>query len=319
VLVPLDGVVGTGASPTEQFAARAWATAQRAPIDEVAADVVARFQESGVRALLLKGASFADWLYPDRTRVYVDVDLFVRADLARAAEELLRGLGYGQLWAPEDMPADRPIASHWRRSDGGAPIDLHWALPEASAAPAVQWRELTRETDRLGAIETLAEPGRCVMVALHALRHAELPKPAEDLRRAVRIADRAAWIEAAELARRIGAFEGFSAGLRTVAPGAALADEIGIDPPRSTRALLLTQSPPPGADGLDALFTAPGIRARARLIARTLVPTRRWMRSSTALGRRGGAWLALAYAWHPLGVLTRVPAAARAWWRAARP
>lgn len=284
--------------------------------------MVARLSEIDVRAILLKGASFADWLYPNGARGYVDVDLLVRADAAAAAEALLRELGYSQLWAPEDMPADRPIASHWRRSDGGPPIDLHWALPEAAAPPAVQWAELALGTGRLalrsGAVDTLGEPGRCVMAALHAVRHAGVPRPAEDLKRAVAVAPRETWIEAAALARRIGAADGFSAGLRTVTAGAALAESIGVGAPRSTRAVLLTRSPPPGADGLDALFSAPGARARVRLIARTLVPTRRWIRSSTALGRRGGAWLVAAYAWHPIGVLARLPAAARAWLGAAR-
>jgi hypothetical protein len=254
--------------------------------------------------------------------VYVDVDLLVRPDHVRAAEALLRELGYSQLWAPEDMPADRPIASHWRRSDGGPPIDLHWALPEARADPLVQWEELSRATDRLslagGEVETLGEAGRCAMVALHAVRHASLPRPAEDFSRALHMADRAAWASGADLARRIDALDGFSAGLRTVAAGVELAESIGVPPPQSTRAVMLTQSPPPGAEGLDALVTARGAGARVRLIVRTLVPTRRWMRSSTALGRRGGPWLALAYAWHPLGVTARLPAAARALWRARR-
>jgi hypothetical protein len=156
------------------------------------------------------------------------------------------------------------------------------------------------------------------MVALHAARHADLPRPAEDLRRAVQVASRETWGEAAELARRLQALDGFSAGLRTLPTGVKLAEAVGVQPPRSTRAVLLTQSPPPGADGLDALVTARSVRAGVELVARTFVPTRRWMRASTALGRRGGPWLGLAYAWHPVGVLARLPAAVRAWWRARR-
>src|SRR2546423_12176731 len=85
------------------FGERAWATSQRAAVDAVASDVVARLRQAGVRAVLLKGASFADWLYPNGARMYVDVDLLVRPDRAPAAEALLRELGYSQLWAPEDM------------------------------------------------------------------------------------------------------------------------------------------------------------------------------------------------------------------------
>jgi Uncharacterised nucleotidyltransferase len=302
------------------FAERAWATTQRAAVDQVAVDVAGRLRGAGVPALLLKGASFADWLYPDGTRVYVDVDLFVPRDRVEASEALLSELGYGLQASPEDMPADRPIASHWGGPDGGAPIDLHWALPEAGGDPSVQWTELARATDRLtlagGEVETLGEAGRCLLVALHGVRHADLPRPAEDLARALRVADLDTWREAADLARRIDALDGFSAGLRTQPAGAELAESIGVAAPRSARAILLTQSPPPGADGVDALLTARGARARARLIARTLVPTRRWMRANTARGRRGGAWLALAYAWHPFGVMARLPAALRAWSRA---
>jgi hypothetical protein len=218
------------------------------------------------------------------------------------------------------MPADRPIASHWRRADGGAPIDLHWALPEAGAEPLKQWEALARGTERIelagGEVETLGPAASCVMVALHAARHADLPKPAADLERALRVADRRTWAEAAELAERIDAREGFSAGLRTLPAGVELAESIGVAPPQSVRAALLLQSPPPGADGLDALVTARGVRARARLVARTLVPTRRWMISSTARARRGRWWLAASYLWHPIGVMARLPAAARAWRRA---
>jgi hypothetical protein len=284
--------------------------------------VAGRLRDAGVRALLLKGASFADWLYPEGTRVYVDVDLLVPFDLVKASEGLLSDLGYGLLAAPEDMPADRPIATHWGGPEGGAPIDLHWSLPEAGADPGVQWTELARATDQLalagGEVETLGEAGRCLLVALHGLRHADLPRPAEDLSRALRVADLDTWRAAADLARRIDALDGFSAGLRTQPAGAELAESIGVEPPRSTRAILLTHSPPPGADGFDALFTARGGGARVRLIARTLVPTRRWMRSNTARGRRGGAWLAMAYAWHPFAVVARLPAALRAWSRAHR-
>jgi hypothetical protein len=304
-----------------EFAERARATFLQAAVDGVAVAIAASLRDAGVRAILLKGASFARWLYADGTpRFYVDVDLLVRADLVGGAESLLRERGYSPLWSPTDMPADRPIASHWRRADGGAPIDLHWALPEAAAAPPMQWEALVPGTERIelagGEVETLGPRGRCVMVALHAARHADLPRPAEDLERALQVADRFTWTEAAELADRIGARDGFSAGLHTLPAGVELAESIGVGPPQSTRAVLLLQSPPPGADGLDALFTARGARARVRLVARTLVPTRRWMIASTARARRGGLWLAASYLWHPLGVMARLPAAVRAWRRA---
>ena len=317
--LPSEHVLGDAARV--EFAERGRAATLRAAVDGVAVGVAGGLGDAGIRAVLLKGASFARWLYADGApRFYVDVDLLVRSDLVGDAEALLRAHGYSQLWSPADMPADRPIASHWRRADGGAPIDLHWALPEAGAAPPAQWEALTGGTERIelagGEVETLGLAARCLMVALHAARHADLPRPAEDLERALRVADRHTWTEAAELADRIGGRDGFSAGLHILPAGVELAESIGVAPPQSTRALLLLQSPPPGADGLDALFTTRGVRARGRLVARTLVPTRRWMLASTARARRGPGWLAASYLWHPIGVMARLPAALRAWRRA---
>jgi putative nucleotidyltransferase-like protein len=305
------------------FAQRARATALSAAVDTVAVEVVQALKSAGIRAILLKGASFARWLYAYGTpRVYVDVDLLVQEDRAREAEECLRGLGYGPLWLPEDAPADRPIASHWRRADGGAPIDLHWALPEANASPEAQWAELAAAAEPLalpgGQVETLGEVPRCVMAALHAARHAELPQPAEDLDRALRAADRQTWRAATELAWRIDAADAFSAGLRTLPAGVAVARALGIPPPVSTRGVLLQQAPPPGTMVLDALVNARSIRDQARLVLRTVFPTRQWMVTNTARAGRGGLWLVASYAWHPIGVLIRVPPAVRAWLRARR-
>jgi hypothetical protein len=42
------------------------------------------------------------------------------------------------------------------------------------------------------------------------------------------------------------------------------------------------------------------------------------MVTNTARAGRGGWWVAASYAWHPIGVLIRVPPAARAWLRARR-
>jgi putative nucleotidyltransferase-like protein len=305
------------------FAERARAMASGAAVDAVTVEVVTALGALGIRAILLKGAAFTRWLYADGApRTYVDVDLLVREDRAREAEDCLRALGYEPLWLPEDAPANRPIASHWRRPAGGAPIDLHWALPEAEAPAMVQWEVLAAGAEPLalagGEVEMLGEAPRCVMVALHAARHAGLPRPAADLERALRLADERTWAAAWELARAIGAAEGFSAGLRTLPAGVAMAEALGVAPPSSTRGVLLVQAPPPGTMVLDTLVEASSWRERARLAFRTIFPTRQWMVTNTARAGRGGWWVAASYAWHPIGVLIRVPPAARAWLRARR-
>lgn len=306
-----------------EFAQRARARTLGAAVDAVTVEVVHALQAGGIRTILLKGAAFARWLYADGApRAYVDVDLLVREDAVREAEECLRRLGYGRLWQPADAPADRPIASHWRRPDGGPPIDLHWALPEADAESTAQWDVLAPGVEWLeladGEVQMLGEVARCVMVALHAARHAGLPRPAADLERALRLAGEATWAAAAELARRLDAAEAFSAGLRTLPAGTVMAESLGVPPPSSTRGVLLLQAPPPGTMVLDALASSPSALDRARLVFRTLLPTRQWMVTNTARAGRGGRWLAASYAWHPIGVLIRVPPAVRAWRRARR-
>jgi hypothetical protein len=84
----------------------------------------------------------------------------------------------------------------------------------------------------------------------------------------------------------------------------------------SASAILMATTAAPGALALEAFAGAPTMRRRVWLALRTLFPTRRWMSAQTARGGRGGAWLALSYAWHPIGVLLRAAPAFRAWRRA---
>ena len=66
------------------------ATASRLALDAATADVLRAFERVGARALLLKGASIARWLYAEgEPRTYVDCDVLVAPADVAAAEEVL--------------------------------------------------------------------------------------------------------------------------------------------------------------------------------------------------------------------------------------
>src|SRR3954452_13231841 len=72
-----------------------------------------------------------------------------------------------------------------------------------------------------------------VVTALHAAQHApERPKPLEDLRRGLRVADRSCWRAAAALAAARSAQGAFAAGLRAIPEGVELAAALGLPPAR---------------------------------------------------------------------------------------
>ena len=83
--------------------------------------------------------------------------------------------------------------------------------------------------------------------------------------------------------------------------------------------LTLSASGAPGtAHGIEALARARGLRARARLVGRTLVPPRRYMPVWFPRASRGPGWLALGYLYRPLWLAMRAVPSLVAWRRARR-
>lgn len=293
-------------------------------LGRLAAEVISALAGAGIRALLLKGPALERLLY-DRAepREYGDVDLLVDPAALGAAEETIRALGFVPVLTDRDFPGHRPLHGHpWERPGGAfeAIVDLHTALPEAHASRDRAWSALTRETDRIplpgGEAEVLSRPGQALHVSLHAAHHGSgATRPMADLARALDRLDREAWRQAAALAAEVGAEEAMAAGLRLAEAG-DLAAELGLPDTAGLELALKSGSAPKLALGMLRLRDADGPAARAGLIAKALVPTPAWLRSSSALARRGRAGLVAAYVLFPFRVAAQLPAAVAALLRA---
>jgi len=99
------------------------AAAHSLAVDQVTAEVVTALRARAIEPVLLKGPSFADWLYPDGLlRPYVDSDLLVAPAQQDAAAETLRSLGFTDGMAAAAAPErdDHSRTFHRRRSGGGS-------------------------------------------------------------------------------------------------------------------------------------------------------------------------------------------------------
>ncbi|HEY3727617.1 MAG TPA: nucleotidyltransferase family protein [Solirubrobacteraceae bacterium] len=284
-------------------------------LDNALSEVVAELAASGQRAILLKGPSFADWLYDDRwQRTYQDIDLAVDPATFDQSEQVLARMGFTL----------RPGSRHhtvWQR--GPVTIELHRSLYWTRCGDQLAWEILSAETSELlicgRPVETLGPPGRLVVVCLHAAQHGrDFPHPLADLTRSIARVNRHDWKRAAELARRLGAIEPFGAGLRMCPEGEVLAQALSIPQARSREIALLAHAPPPTAVGFEQLATAERARDRLRLIVDELLPSAAFMRSWQPLARRGWLGLAAAYGWRPFWLLAKAPRGLRVWLAAHR-
>src|SRR5215211_5077419 len=121
------------------------ATALGLAVDTVTAEVVTAMRNAGLRPLLLKGPSVALWLYGDDVpRPYGDSDLLLSPESQRAAQDVLRALGFRPLGYPVPWESQA-----WMRRSDQAAVDLHRSLIGAAAAPARVWEELATDTETL--------------------------------------------------------------------------------------------------------------------------------------------------------------------------
>jgi putative nucleotidyltransferase-like protein len=306
------------------FVLRARRANLRSRVDAATAEVVRELRADGVRPLLLKGPAIASLLYEaDSRRTYWDTDLLVGPSEYAAAERCLSRIGFRETLADSDI-AGSVVAGHtWRRAGGDPAVDLHWTFAGVGATPSEVWDSLSESTRvlRVAGVDVEA-PGvaACALiVALHAAHHGlAVAHPLEDLARALDLLDRETWAAAARLAERLGATDAFTSGVTLHPTGRRLAADISL-PTRLSRELVLRRgSPPPGAVTLEVLASTEGALAKLRLMARKVVPSRRFMRTWFPRATRSRRWLAAGYLWRPVWLLLRAWPAISARRRAGR-
>ena len=291
-------------------------------IDGLAAEISEALEAEGVRCILLKGRVLADWLYDaDEVRTYGDADLMVAPSNWARAQAILRSMGFEGELDHLGHPRMESFTSYpFVRGDDH--VDLHCTLWGVGAPPERAWKELwaTTEPKHVGGrtLPVLGPSARAMHVALHAVQHGVLDtKMTEDLERAVDRLPLALWEEAAVLALRLDAAAAFATGLRMVPAGRTLSSRLGLDGVRSVRAELCL-SGVPLAQGFEHLAGTRGIRTRAMLLARELVPNPAFMRWWSPVAQRGIVGLVAAYMWRMVFFARHAVPGYVAWRRARR-
>ena len=188
------------------------------------------------------------------------------------------------------------------------------SLPTVPVGSVSAWDVLESHVESmslgLGAVPSLDEAGRCLVLALHALTSGSgSGQPIDDLRRARVAASATSWDEAARLAAMLDADDLFRAGVATVEGNTAVLT--------SARAKLFVSGAPSAAFGLQRLSET-RLSALPWAIWREVFPTAGFMRRSDP-GRAGGrAGLIWSYCRRWVRIARQVPPAATTWFQAHR-
>ena len=252
-------------------------------IDGQTAEVVSAFRTAGIEPILLKGPSFATWLYGDGgSRPYVDSDLLVSPEALARAEAVLRDLGY----EPDPpVPGEDLAATTWSRENAVGSIDLHSRIWFFESDGPV-WTTLVRHTEQFVVagvnVMVLDAAARTVHVVTHALQHHSSGEscPNNDLDRALDQVPLETWRGAAQVAQEVGAAEAFAVGLWMAPKARRLCHQIGITAPtRPSRKLrvLISGEANSGAAAYDRLTALPTWRERGAFLLRKAFPPRAYI------------------------------------------
>jgi hypothetical protein len=273
-------------------------------------------RRNGIGALVLKGPSIAEWLYPEG-RTSADCDLLVApADLDRA-RAVLTDHGYADAYAGVH---EGEVAEHSAvfkdPALGDREVDLHTAFPGFGAPPERVWAALhARRTQGIVAgveVAYLDLPGRALVLVLHAARNGvRSARGVEDVRRAVATLDDAGWQQVSALARDLDATAALAAGLRMTVEGTELAARLRVD--RATDPEWALQSASGSTYGLRLVqLRTASWRGRAAIVRNELLPSAAFLRQGWPVARRYGALgLLAAYLQRLLGIARRLPRAIR--------
>ncbi len=297
------------------------ATVQGLVVDQEAGRVVDALRGQGVRAILLKGASFARWLYDDGgARPYNDVDLLVAPHQLETAGAVLSRLGYVLRCAGAGQGEQADHATNWDRP-GSPTIDLHHTLSgRLGASPERCWEVVASRARAEVVGGSAAEVLAPAALALHVVLHAETgkKKTMDDLGRALSRLQVSDWQAALELAKALDGLPAFGIGLRLLPEGEAMAAALGLPTDTSVELVLQTSSTGNLAHPFEQLARTPGLRAKAGIVARELVPTTSFVRVWFPRAARGPGWLLGAYLYRLVWVPFHAPQGLRAWLRARR-
>ena len=288
-------------------------------IDQVAGEAIGAMTRAGLRPVLLKGASFASWLYDDgQARSYSDVDLLVAPDQFDAAAGVLASLGFAPRSAGVAEGEQADHADNWDRP-GSPSIDLHNTLSAKVGVSSRQcWDVVSAHTQPTRVGGSATEVLLPSVLAVHVVLHAEVgrTKTLDDLARALARLDRTQWEAALEIARTLHAVDAFGVGLRLLPEGKELAQALELPTELSVELYLQASSTAVLARPFADVARACGWRAKAALVARELVPTPSFLRVWFPPARRGGPWLVAGYVYRLVWVPSHAPRGLRSWWRA---
>lgn len=91
--------------------------------------IVSALAESGVAALVLKGALLAHTVYPSpQSRIRGDLDLLIPKDRVSEGASALRSIGMRPSWEAKGGPAVQQDQWIFPDDDSGFALDLHWKL-----------------------------------------------------------------------------------------------------------------------------------------------------------------------------------------------
>ena len=299
-------------------------TARSLQLDLMALEVTSALGDAGTPSLLLKGASFAEWLFTDGTpRPYSDCDILVAPDRIEAAGAVLEDLGFKQFadYGPGDGVHDCHDQA-WLRDDGL--LELHFKVPGIQIPAKAAWQILVSDSMAIEIsgrqVPVLGLDARALHLVLHADHHGvDTPTTLRDLTKALQALSDDEWADVAALARRMDAEEGMSLGLRLLPDGVLVADRLGLPSGVTSidRALRQSKSTP-GARGLALALDPYRDESRKARILSHLLPTSETMRVNSTLARRPRGGLQLAYAVRLATRFWQLPRAIIAVWQARR-
>lgn len=292
-------------------------------LDHVAVEVTAALEREGMDALMLKGASFAGWLWRGELRPYGDLDLLVSPDDFDQAGGVLTGLGFVDPVAEARPSEAQRNGRPWVRTQDGVIVDLHRAIVGVRLDDRDAWDVLSAHRAPLAVgnatLWQLDEAARTMHVALHAAQHGAVErKPLADLSRAAEQIPLATWAAAVELARELDAMPAFAGGVRLVEPGRALARQLGLERELTLDVAMRLQSTSQVARGIARLAGMSGVASKVGFALDRIAPSPAFLRQWTPLARRGRMGLALAYLWRNIYLAAHLVPGIVAWRRAAR-